>query len=387
MSNKRVLKGRVVSGAKKAAFFTQLDWVLEQCSEKLGFKPFPGTLNIEILPESFLGVESIQKEKVIELIPPDQIHSAFCTAQVLPVSIEGIVAAMIIPEEKVRMHGKNIIEVIAPVSLKDALNIKDGDTVTLTLKDHKDSRGQGFEDSSDPPQNRRIKIIFKPNRKILVDAVILDLDGTIIDSIGIYFKIVNAVLERLGLPRVSTADLMDATENGEFDWNMILPEEIKENKEEVIKNAWKIAEEIYPKMFFEKVNLIPGAKDVLTRVSKTGIKLAVVTSTPQKNMTYKLKPLIESGISHLMEEIITADDTSRKKPAADPLIECSKRLGIAAGKSVYVGDMRLDIKAGKSAGTKTIGVLTGFADFESLKTEEPDAIINSIAELPDVIFM
>ncbi len=90
---------------------------------------------------------------------------------------------------------------------------------------------------------------------------------------------------------------------------------------------------------------------------------------------------------YLMEEIITADDTSRKKPAADPLIECSKRLGIAAGKSVYVGDMRLDIKAGKSAGTKTIGVLTGFADFESLKTEEPDAIINSIAELPDVIFM
>jgi len=380
MSNKRVLKGRVVSGAKKAAFFTQLDWVLEQCSEKLGFKPFPGTLNIEILPESFLGVESIQKEKVIQLIPPDP---TFCIAQVLPVSIEGIDAAVIIPEEKKRIHGRNIIEVIAPVSLKDALNIKDGDTVTL--KDHKDSRGQGFEGSSDPPQNRRIKIIFKPNRKILVDAVILDLDGTIIDSIGIYFKIVNAVLERLGLPQVSTADLMDATENGEFDWNMILPGEIKENKEEVIENAWKIAEEIYPKMFFEKVNLIPGAKDVLTRVSKTGIKLAVVTSTPQKNMTYKLKPLIESGISHLMEEIITADDTSRKKPAADPLIECSKRLGVAAGKSVYVGDMRLDIKAGKSAGTKTIG--TGFADFESLKTEKPDAIINSITELPDVILM
>ena len=230
--------------------------------------------------------------------------------------------------------------------------------------------------------------MIKPKQeKILVDAVILDLDGTIIDSIGIYFKIVNAVLERLGLPQVSTSDLMDATENGEFDWNMILPGEIKENKKEVIENAWKIAEEIYPKMFFEKVNLIPGAKDVLTRVSKTGIKLAVVTSTPQKNMTYKLKPLIESGISHLMEEIITADDTSRKKPAADPLIECSKRLGIAAGKSVYVGDMRLDIKAGKSAGTKTIGVLTGFADFESLKTEKPDAIINSIAELPDVILM
>ncbi|MBW2607578.1 MAG: HAD family hydrolase [Deltaproteobacteria bacterium] len=224
-------------------------------------------------------------------------------------------------------------------------------------------------------------------KKLLVDAVIFDLDGTIIDSIGIYYKIVEAVLERLGFPQVSTADLRNATGNGQFDWSLIFPEKIKENKDEVIKNAWKIVEEIYPKMFFEKVKLIPGAKDVLRRVSERGIKLALVTSTPQKNMTSKLKPLIDSGISHLIKEIITADDTTRKKPAADPLIECNKRLGITAGKSVYVGDMRLDIKAGKAAGTKTIGVLTGFDDFESLKREKPDAIIKSIAELPDVILM
>jgi len=129
--NRRVIKGKVVSGAKKAAFFTQLDWVLEQCSKKLGFKPFPGTLNVEVLPQSLLGVESIQKEKGIELVPPDP---AFCTSQLLPISLEGMDAAMIIPEEEVRIHGWNIIEVIAPVCLKDALTIKDGDTVTLTIK-------------------------------------------------------------------------------------------------------------------------------------------------------------------------------------------------------------------------------------------------------------
>ena len=137
MSIKRVIKGRVVSGAKKAAFFTQLDWVLEQCLEKLGFKPFPGTLNIEILPESLLDTESIPGKKGIELIPPEQngpIDSTFCTAQVLPVSIKGIDGAIIIPEEKEKIHDKNIIEAIAPVNLKDALNIDDGDTVTFTIK-------------------------------------------------------------------------------------------------------------------------------------------------------------------------------------------------------------------------------------------------------------
>ena len=131
MLKNQILKGKVISGNQKAAFFTQLDWVLEQCSEKLGFTPFPGTLNIEILPENFPDTESIQRERGIELVPPDP---SFCNAQLLPISLEGMDAAMIIPEEKVRSHGWNIIEVIAPVCLKDALTIKDGDTVTLTIK-------------------------------------------------------------------------------------------------------------------------------------------------------------------------------------------------------------------------------------------------------------
>jgi len=153
MLKNQILKGRIVSGARKAAFFTQLDWVLEQCSEKLGFKPFPGTLNIELLPENLPDVESIQEEKRIELVPPDP---KFCNAQVFPVSIEEVDAAIIILEEKVRVHGRNVIEVIAPMSLKGALNIDDGDTVTIILKDQ---RIPGVKGSSDPPQNRRIKIL------------------------------------------------------------------------------------------------------------------------------------------------------------------------------------------------------------------------------------
>jgi riboflavin kinase len=102
--------------------------------EKLGFEPFPGTLNVEILAECVLEAESIQEEKGIELAPTDLNESAFCSAKVLPVSIEGISGAMIIPEEKVRIHGKNIIEAIAPVNLKDALHKNDGDTITLTIQ-------------------------------------------------------------------------------------------------------------------------------------------------------------------------------------------------------------------------------------------------------------
>ena len=127
----RVLRGKVVSGSGNAASFTQLDWVRMQCKQKLGFEPFPGTLNIEIVPENLADAESLRHQKGIELTPTDP---NFCSAKVVAASVEGIEAALIIPEEKVRIHGNNTLEVIAPVGLKAALNIDDGDTVEITIK-------------------------------------------------------------------------------------------------------------------------------------------------------------------------------------------------------------------------------------------------------------
>ena len=132
MHNHRVLTGKVVSGVNKASFFTQLDWVQEQCSEKLGFRPYPGTLNVEISEESLPALEALRKETGIGLIPPDP---AFCAAKTLLLDIEGVTAAMIIPSEDVNVHGKNIVEILAPLRLKDALSIEDGSTVSVMIKE------------------------------------------------------------------------------------------------------------------------------------------------------------------------------------------------------------------------------------------------------------
>ena len=127
----QVLRGKVVSGSGKAAFFTQLDWVREQCNQKLGFEPFPGTLNIEIFPGTPADPESLRSQKGIELIPADP---SFCIAKVVRASIRGIDAAIVIPEKNVGVHGDHTLEVLAPVRLKTALGINDGDTVEITIK-------------------------------------------------------------------------------------------------------------------------------------------------------------------------------------------------------------------------------------------------------------
>ena len=132
MNDKMTITGRIVSGVKKGAFFTQLDWVQEQCQKKLGFKAYPGTLNLEIEEEKIPIVEALRQGGGIELIPPD---TNFCSGHAYPVSVMGVSGAIVAPAEDVSVHGKNIIEIIAPISLKEALDVKDGDEIMLTFGD------------------------------------------------------------------------------------------------------------------------------------------------------------------------------------------------------------------------------------------------------------
>jgi CTP-dependent riboflavin kinase len=130
MQAKFKVTGKIVSGARQAAFFTQLDWVQEQCVQKFGFKPYPGTLNLAIADSDAALFESLQGLETMTLIPPDP---KFCSARTLPVTIKGIQGAIIIPAKDVQIHAKNILEVIAPVCLKEVLGLEDGDFVKITI--------------------------------------------------------------------------------------------------------------------------------------------------------------------------------------------------------------------------------------------------------------
>ena len=219
------------------------------------------------------------------------------------------------------------------------------------------------------------------NRKLIVDAVMFDLDGTLIDSVPVYYEIIDIVFAELGVPAVSRETLLEAMDDGEFDWDYVLPENMKRRKEELTEKARGIIDEIAPPMFHNQIKLIPGTDEILKKIAVTGIKIGLVTSTPAQRMAVKMIPLSNAGVAPLLEVIVTADDVRHKKPSAEPLVQCSQKLGVPLKKCVYVGDTRVDIRAGKAAGMKTVGVLTGFDDYGALKNEMPDAIINSIAQL------
>jgi len=217
-----------------------------------------------------------------------------------------------------------------------------------------------------------------------IEAVLSDLDGVLIDSVRIYYKLLADVFERIGIPQASHQTLSEAMKNGGFNWDVVLPENMHSRKNEIVARVRSIIDMIAPPLMQKELRLVPGADGILKTLADAGIKIGLVTSTRRRDMKLKLAPLHNASVASLIEVVVTTDDVRHQKPAAEPLLLCAQKLGVAPVNCVYIGDMHTDIRAGKAAKMQTIGVLTGFDDFETLEAERPDAIINSIRELPEV---
>ena len=111
-------------GRGEAHSFTTLGWVKEQFRSKMGFTPFPGTLNLEVKEVETLKAWRAEKGIAIEPSP------GYCAAKCFPVRVNGkLRAGWIVPQ--VPGYPENIVELMAPVSLREALGLKDGDAVFI----------------------------------------------------------------------------------------------------------------------------------------------------------------------------------------------------------------------------------------------------------------
>jgi len=216
-----------------------------------------------------------------------------------------------------------------------------------------------------------------------LEGLIFDLDGTLIDSVGSYYLMMESAFERLHWPRVPREVMRKAIKDGGFDWDLVLPTGAGRTTEELIASAREVIREMYPRVFEDDVDLVPGAEPLLRKLHERNVKLGLVTSTLGRFIEFKLIPLKKRGLRDLFQSVITLDDVKNRKPSGDPLVECAKRLGEHPEKCAYVGDATVDIVAGKEAGMKTIAVLTGVDDYEALKAEDPDMILESVSQLTE----
>ncbi len=125
------LSGRVTAGRRQGALFTQLDWARTAFISLLGIDPFPGTLNVKIEDADVLRQwQELKTHTGSPVLPPPD--SEFCRARCYSVLVAGRVRAAIVYPE-VPDYPEDQLELIAPVSLRESLSLKDGDRLELEV--------------------------------------------------------------------------------------------------------------------------------------------------------------------------------------------------------------------------------------------------------------
>ncbi|MBI1935112.1 CTP-dependent riboflavin kinase [Candidatus Woesearchaeota archaeon] len=128
MGAAEVVTGIVVSGLGEGAFFMSIDHYRKEIEKKLGFGAYPGTLNIKVKK---IYIDLLKNVECARISGFKSGNKSFGGAACYAASINGVKGAIIMPD--LTKH-KNVIEFIAPVHLRSALKIKDGNEVELELK-------------------------------------------------------------------------------------------------------------------------------------------------------------------------------------------------------------------------------------------------------------
>ncbi|MCW7069207.1 MAG: HAD family hydrolase [Methanophagales archaeon] len=180
----------------------------------------------------------------------------------------------------------------------------------------------------------------------MIEAVLFDLDGVIINSFESWYRAFNAMLKRYRREEISREDFKAKCWGPDLRHNL---------------DAWNLGEEagLYcigkQLELVELIELFPDAKEVLSRI-RHKFKIGLVTNTPKKNVARILEHF---QLADLFDVVITGDDVHEGKPNAEMVIEACRRLKVKPENAILVGDTESDFQAGKSAGCTVIGIGTG----------------------------
>ena len=121
------LRGKIAVGLGEGRYYISREGYRNQLIQKLGIDPFPGTLNLIIHePLDLHGIEAVKIEEFTDE------NRTFGECACFPARIAGIKCAIVRPERT--SYPPNLIEIIAPVNLRNALKVSDGDEVIMALE-------------------------------------------------------------------------------------------------------------------------------------------------------------------------------------------------------------------------------------------------------------
>ena len=206
----------------------------------------------------------------------------------------------------------------------------------------------------------------------MTKLIIFDLDGTLVDAYPAVVKSVNDTLKKLGFPKRSHEAVKRAVGWGD---RQLMAQFVGED---LADKAIRLYRPHHTKTLGAPghVKFLPGAKMLLRFLDARGYKLAIASNRPAKFTRLILKGL---GIDRCFDAVVCADRAPRPKPYPDMLLAICKRLKIKKSEALFVGDMTIDVEAGRRAGIRTVAVATGSSTRSQLKALKPHRIITRIS--------
>ncbi|MGK0270811.1 MAG: phosphoglycolate phosphatase [Cocleimonas sp.] len=237
-------------------------------------------------------------------------------------------------------------------------------------------------------------MINSHTNQITPELILIDLDGTLMDSIPDISWCLDQTMKQIGLPARGEAAAREWIGNGII---KIVQQAISNNIDErhnpndthndlLFEEAMPIFRELYAENTSKRSSIYPGVREGLDYIQKLkstrGLKVGCITNKDQQFTDTILRNL---GLWDDFDIIISGDTLPKKKPDPLPLLHAAKELNCNPKKSLMLGDSISDVNAARVAKLSVICLSYGYNHGKDIRDSQPDVVIDSMLELKALI--
>jgi phosphoglycolate phosphatase len=210
--------------------------------------------------------------------------------------------------------------------------------------------------------------------------ILIDLDGTLVDSVPDLTYCVDAMMGRLGRPPHGEAVVRNWVGNGvERLVRRALVGRLEGEPDEAdFREAYPVFLDLYRRNTSKRSTLYPGVREGLEFLSSRGYRLGCVTN---KAAEFTEPLLADLGVRRYFDLVVSGDSLPRRKPDPLPLLHAAEHFGARPSDCLMVGDSVSDVKAARAAGFRIFCMSYGYNHGEDIRDARPDAVMDALYEI------
>ena len=220
---------------------------------------------------------------------------------------------------------------------------------------------------------------FIPLNPQQLDAAIVDLDGTMVNTLGDFAEALNRMLADLQLPAIAPQAIENMVGKGsEHLIRSVLAHVGAADVDAAYDQAWTRYEHHYLQLNGQFADVYPGVLEGLQALRARGLRLACLTNKP---LSFARPLLEQKGLAPLFEQVFGGDSFERKKPDPRPLLKTCEALGTSPARTLMLGDSSNDAQAARAAGCPVVLVSYGYNHGQPVRQVDADGFVDALTEL------